>query len=50
MSDCIFCKIANGEIPTTTVYENDLVRAFVDTDPHGANPLCLWCRSVTFRA
>ncbi|MDO4281462.1 MAG: histidine triad nucleotide-binding protein [Peptococcaceae bacterium] len=33
MSDCIFCKIANGEIPTTTVYENDLVRAFRDTDP-----------------
>lgn len=33
MSDCIFCKIANGEIPTDTVYENELVRAFRDTDP-----------------
>ena len=33
MSDCIFCKIANGEIPTTTVYENELVRAFRDVDP-----------------
>ena len=33
MRDCIFCKIANGEIPTTTVYENDLVRAFRDTNP-----------------
>ena len=33
MSDCIFCKIANGEIPTDTVYENDLVRAFRDADP-----------------
>ncbi len=33
MSDCIFCKIANGEIPTTTVYENELVRAFRDVEP-----------------
>ncbi len=33
MSDCIFCKIANGEIPTNTVYENELVRAFRDADP-----------------
>ena len=33
MSDCIFCKIANGEIPTDTVYENELVRAFRDADP-----------------
>ena len=28
-----FCKIANGEIPTDTVYENELVRAFRDADP-----------------
>jgi histidine triad (HIT) family protein len=33
MSDCIFCKLANGEIPTNVVYENDLVCAFRDTDP-----------------
>ena len=33
MSDCIFCKIANGEIPTDTVYENEFVRAFRDADP-----------------
>ena len=33
MADCIFCKIANGEIPTTTVYENELVRAFRDVEP-----------------
>lgn len=33
MSDCIFCKLANGEIPTNIVYENDLVCAFEDASP-----------------
>ena len=23
MSDCIFCKLANGEIPTAKLYEDD---------------------------
>ena len=31
MSDCIFCKIANGEIPTNMVYEDEVVAAFLDT-------------------
>ncbi|MCM1365452.1 MAG: histidine triad nucleotide-binding protein [Faecalibacterium sp.] len=31
--DCIFCKIANGEIPTTKVYEDDTVVAFNDMTP-----------------
>ncbi len=31
--DCIFCKIINGEIPSTTVYEDDLVKAFRDISP-----------------
>ena len=31
--DCIFCKIANGEIPSTKVYEDDLVVAFNDLEP-----------------
>lgn len=31
--DCIFCKIAVGEIPTTVVYEDDFVKAFRDLDP-----------------
>src|SRR6476469_8524333 len=30
MSDCIFCKIANGEIPSAKVYENEHVFAFLD--------------------
>lgn len=31
--DCIFCKIANGEIPTDLVYEDDRVAAFRDLNP-----------------
>ncbi|MBN8192557.1 HIT family protein [Bacillus sp. NTK074B] len=30
MSDCIFCKIINGEIPAMKVYEDDHVLAFLD--------------------
>lgn len=33
MDDCIFCKIANGEIPATKVYEDDTVVAFLDIHP-----------------
>ena len=33
MSDCIFCKLANGEIPTDVVAENDLACAFRDASP-----------------
>ena len=33
MSDCIFCKIANHEIPTSVVYENDDFIAFNDLNP-----------------
>ena len=31
--DCIFCRIANGEIPSATVYEDDLVRVILDLGP-----------------
>ena len=31
--DCIFCKIAAGEIPSTKVFENDDVVAFRDLNP-----------------
>lgn len=33
MSDCIFCKIAAGEIPSTKRYEDDDVLAFNDLHP-----------------
>jgi histidine triad (HIT) family protein len=31
--DCIFCKIAKGEIPSTKVFENDKMIAFDDIHP-----------------
>lgn len=31
--DCIFCKIAAGEIPSTKVYEDEKVLAFKDINP-----------------
>ena len=33
MADCLFCKIVAGEIPSTKVYEDDLVLAFRDIAP-----------------
>lgn len=32
-SDCLFCRIAAGEIPSTVVYETDQVLAFRDINP-----------------
>lgn len=31
--DCIFCKIANGEIPASTVYEDENFRVILDLGP-----------------
>ena len=31
--DCIFCKIANSEIPSFKIYEDDVVYAFLDANP-----------------
>jgi histidine triad (HIT) family protein len=33
MQDCLFCKIASGEIPSKKIYENDHVVAFLDINP-----------------
>lgn len=33
MNDCLFCKIAAGEIPSTKVYEDETVLAFQDINP-----------------
>ena len=33
MSDCLFCKIVAGEIPSTKVYEDETVLAFRDIAP-----------------
>lgn len=31
--ECLFCKIINGDIPCTKVYENDKVLSFMDINP-----------------
>jgi len=33
MENCIFCKIVEGVIPSTKIYENDHVLAFADISP-----------------
>lgn len=33
MTDCLFCKIANKEIPSSVVYEDEKVLAFKDINP-----------------
>ena len=33
MSDCIFCKIINGEIPSRKIYEDEELLAFHDVNP-----------------
>ena len=33
MSDCLFCKIISGDIPSKKVYEDALCYAFYDIDP-----------------
>ena len=33
MADCIFCKIANGEIPSEFLYEDDYVVVIKDINP-----------------
>lgn len=33
MSDCIFCRIADGEIPSNKVYEDEQILCFHDLEP-----------------
>ena len=32
--DCIFCKIIKGDIPSYTIYEDDIVKVLLDIHPH----------------
>ena len=34
MNDCIFCKIINGELPSKTVYEDDLIKVIMNINPN----------------
>ena len=33
MKDCVFCKIAKGEIPSIKIWENEKYLAFLDVNP-----------------
>lgn len=33
MKDCLFCKIINGEIPSYTIYEDEVLKVFLDINP-----------------
>lgn len=41
VDDCIFCKIAAGEIPSTSVYEDDVCVAFNDLSPQAPTHILL---------
>ncbi len=41
MENCIFCKIAKGEIPAPKTYEDDLVVAFPDIHPKAPGHMLL---------
>ena len=38
MENCIFCKIANGEIPAATLYEDENFRVILDLGPVSTGP------------
>jgi diadenosine tetraphosphate (Ap4A) HIT family hydrolase len=33
MTDCVFCKLRDGQIPSMKIYEDDLTIAFMDINP-----------------
>ena len=39
--DCIFCKLANGNIPVEPVYEDDIVKAIFDASPANAGHILI---------
>ena len=34
MKDCVFCKVISGEFSSFKLYEDDMVMAFLDVNPH----------------
>jgi histidine triad (HIT) family protein len=41
MSDCLFCRIASGEVPTTLLHADELVLAFPDISPQAPTHILL---------
>lgn len=40
-TDCLFCKIVNGEIPAKIRYQDDLILAFEDISPQAPEHLLI---------
>jgi histidine triad (HIT) family protein len=38
MADCLFCRIVDGDIPSTRIYEDDRTVAFMDVNPGSHGP------------
>jgi len=45
MTDCLFCRIVAGEIPSTRVHEDDLVIAIRDINPRAPTHILLMPRA-----
>ena len=41
MENCLFCKIASGEIPSNIIYQDENVVAFVDINPQAPKHILL---------
>ncbi|MBQ3142221.1 MAG: HIT domain-containing protein [Bacilli bacterium] len=39
--DCIFCKIIEGSIPSKTIYEDEIVKVFMDINPNSMGHLLI---------
>jgi histidine triad (HIT) family protein len=47
MTDCIFCKIAKGELPSMKIWENENFLAFLDIRPYAKGHLLIIPKSHT---
>lgn len=39
--DCLFCKIVNGDIPSYTLYEDEIVKVFLDINPEACGHMLI---------
>ena len=41
MDNCIFCKIIKGDIPSYTIYEDEIVKVFLDINPESTGHMLI---------
>ena len=49
-SDCLFCRIIAGEVPSTQIYADDSVVAIRDIAPQAPTHACCWPASTSPRS